>query len=136
MTRIEAKPAIAAVIGLFSTSPDGLREIVRAVVQEMLETEMTDALGAEKGERTSARRLAHQQLPIRRRRISLGVDLDLRRRAVVDQGLLRACAYALLLRRREAASKDVPVEIGRRRYCPWIHPSRPRFAGRLRMRPS
>jgi len=36
-------------------SPDGLREIVRAVMQEMLEAEMTDALAAEKGERTAAR---------------------------------------------------------------------------------
>ena len=55
MTRIEAKPAIAAVNALFSQSPDKLREIVRAVMQEMLEEEMTDALGAEKGERTAAR---------------------------------------------------------------------------------
>jgi len=55
MTRIEAKPAIANVNELFSRSPDGLREIVRAVMQEMLEAEMTDALGAEKGERTAAR---------------------------------------------------------------------------------
>ncbi len=55
MTKSEAKPAIVAVNELFSKSPDGLREIVRAVVQEMLEAEMTDALGAEKGERTGAR---------------------------------------------------------------------------------
>src|SRR6476469_7993658 len=55
MTRIEAKPAIANVNELFSRSPDGLREIVRAVMQEMLEAEMTHALGAEKGERTVAR---------------------------------------------------------------------------------
>jgi len=55
MTKIEAKPAIASVNELFSKSPDGLREIVRAVMQEMLEAEMTDALGAEKGERTAAR---------------------------------------------------------------------------------
>jgi putative transposase len=55
MTKSQAKPAIAAVNALFSQSPDGLREIVRAVMQEMLEAEMTDALGAEKGERTSAR---------------------------------------------------------------------------------
>src|SRR5271167_3120960 len=54
MTKSEAMPAIAAVNELFSKSPDGLREIVRAVVQEMLEAEMTDALGAEKGEGTSA----------------------------------------------------------------------------------
>jgi len=55
MTKIEAKPAAADVKELFSKSPDGLREIVRAVMQEMLEAEMTDALGAEKGERTTAR---------------------------------------------------------------------------------
>src|ERR1700727_2802952 len=55
MTKSEAKPASAAVNELFSKSPDGLREIVRAVMQEMLEAEMTDALGAEKGERTAAR---------------------------------------------------------------------------------
>jgi len=55
MTKSEAKPAIAVVNELFSKSPDGLREIVRAVMQEMLEVEMTDALGAEKGERTAAR---------------------------------------------------------------------------------
>jgi hypothetical protein len=55
MTMSEAKPANAAVNELFSKSPDGLREIVRAVMQEMLEAEMTDALGAEKGERTVAR---------------------------------------------------------------------------------
>ena len=55
MTKNEGKPVIAAVNALFSQSPDGLREIVRAVMQEMLEAEMTDALGAEKGERTGAR---------------------------------------------------------------------------------
>ena len=55
MTKIEAKPAIADVKELFSKSPDGLREIVRAVMQEVLEAEMTDGLGAEKGERTTAR---------------------------------------------------------------------------------
>ena len=40
---------------LFSHSHGGLREIVRAVMQETLEAEMTDALGAEKGDRTTAR---------------------------------------------------------------------------------
>jgi hypothetical protein len=55
MTKIETKPAIAAVNELFAKSPDGLREIVSAVMQAMLEVEMTDALGAGKGERTSAR---------------------------------------------------------------------------------
>src|SRR6516225_2453738 len=55
MTKSEAKPAIVAVNELFAKSPDGLREIVRAVMQEMLEAEMTDAVAAEKGERTVAR---------------------------------------------------------------------------------
>ena len=35
MTKSQAKPAIAAVNELFSKSPDGLREIVRAVMPEM-----------------------------------------------------------------------------------------------------
>ncbi|MBL0408552.1 IS256 family transposase [Microvirga aerilata] len=55
MTNIKDKPATAAIKDLLSQSPDGLREIVRAVMQEMLEAEMSDALQAEKGERTSAR---------------------------------------------------------------------------------
>jgi putative transposase len=55
MTQKEARPTIASVNALFAQNGDGLREVVRAVVQEMLENEMTDALGAEKGERTSAR---------------------------------------------------------------------------------
>ena len=41
MTKTEAKPAAAFVNELLSKSPDGLREIVRAVMQEMLEAEMT-----------------------------------------------------------------------------------------------
>jgi transposase-like protein len=40
---------------IIATFDPSLREIVRAVMQEMLEAEMTDALGAEKGERTAAR---------------------------------------------------------------------------------
>ena len=55
MTKSEARPAIVAVNELFAKSPDGLREIVRAVMQEVLEAEMTDAIGAEKGERTAGR---------------------------------------------------------------------------------
>jgi transposase-like protein len=55
MTSTKDKPAAAAIKDLLSQSPDGLREIVRAVMQEMLEAEMTDALQAEKSERTSAR---------------------------------------------------------------------------------
>jgi putative transposase len=55
MTSTKDKPAAAAIKDLLSQSPDALREIVRSVMQEMLEAEMTDALQAEKGERTAAR---------------------------------------------------------------------------------
>ena len=55
MTRTEAKTASASLQELFSQSPDGLRDIVHAVMQEVLEAEMTDAVGAAKGERTPAR---------------------------------------------------------------------------------
>src|ERR671928_50251 len=55
MTNAKDKPATAAIKDLLSQSPDGLREIVRAVMQEMLEAEMTDALQAGKGERTATR---------------------------------------------------------------------------------
>jgi transposase-like protein len=44
MTNSEAKPAIAAV-NIFAKSPDWLREIVRAVMQEMLEAERTALVG-------------------------------------------------------------------------------------------
>jgi putative transposase len=55
MTKAENKPAIAAVKELFAQNPDGLKELVRAVMQEMLEAEMTDAVGAAKGERSDGR---------------------------------------------------------------------------------
>jgi putative transposase len=55
MTKSEGRPALAAVKDLLAANSDGLRAIVHAVRQEMLEAEMTDALGAEKGERTPTR---------------------------------------------------------------------------------
>jgi putative transposase len=55
MTKAEIKPAIAAVKELFAQNPDGLKELVRAVMQELLEAEMTDALGAAKSERSDGR---------------------------------------------------------------------------------
>jgi putative transposase len=55
MTKLEGKTRIATVKELFSTHPDGLKEIVRTVLQEVLEAEMTEALAAEKGERSPSR---------------------------------------------------------------------------------
>ncbi|SFG40920.1 Transposase, Mutator family [Novosphingobium sp. CF614] len=55
MTKTEDRPTIAAVQELLKQSPDGLREIVRNVMQQMLEAEMSDALGAGKCERVEGR---------------------------------------------------------------------------------
>ena len=49
MTKTEAKPVARSSTSLFSRSPDGLRELVRAVMQEVLEAEMTEALGRREG---------------------------------------------------------------------------------------
>jgi transposase-like protein len=56
MTTAHVTPALGLAKDLLSGNPDGLKELVRAVLQEVLEAEMTDALGAEKGQRTEARR--------------------------------------------------------------------------------
>jgi putative transposase len=55
MTKSEIKPAIAAVKELMSQEPDALREIVRSVMQAMLEAEMDETVGAGKSERSEAR---------------------------------------------------------------------------------
>lgn len=55
MTKKEAKLASNAVKDLLLQNPDGWREVVRMVLQEVLEAEMSDALGAAKGERTPER---------------------------------------------------------------------------------
>jgi putative transposase len=55
MTVAQAKLSVAAAKELLKGNPDRLREVVRAVLQEVLEAEMTDALGAAKGERSAGR---------------------------------------------------------------------------------
>ena len=56
MTKPEPTAAVALSKAALLADPDFLREIVRATLQEMLEAEMTDALGAAKGERSEGRR--------------------------------------------------------------------------------
>lgn len=55
MTRSENKPSIAAVKELMGANRDALRVIVQDLLQEMLEGEMTEALGAAKSERSDGR---------------------------------------------------------------------------------
>jgi hypothetical protein len=59
MPRGKLRPTLDEVKALLAADRDVLRPLVQAVLQELLEAEMTAALGAEKGERTPAR-LGHR----------------------------------------------------------------------------
>lgn len=52
---LRGESAIAAVKDILLSNPDGLHEVIRAVMQEVLEAEMDEALGASKSERTPER---------------------------------------------------------------------------------
>jgi len=55
MTKREGKSASAAVKDILLDQPDVVRELMRVALQEVLEAEMDETLGAAKGERTSER---------------------------------------------------------------------------------
>jgi transposase-like protein len=55
MTRNENKPSITAVKELMGANHDALRKIMQDLLQEMLEGEMTEALGAGNSERSDER---------------------------------------------------------------------------------
>lgn len=55
MTKIESKTASAAIKDILLSNPEGLHEVIRAMMQEVLEAEMEEALGASKGERIPER---------------------------------------------------------------------------------
>jgi putative transposase len=55
MTQEKSSAAYASLKALAAEDQDFVRHLVREVMQEILEAEMTDALGAESGERTEAR---------------------------------------------------------------------------------
>ena len=55
MPRGKLRPALTEVKALLSEDQDFLRPLVQAILQELLEAEMTEVLGAEKGERTPQR---------------------------------------------------------------------------------
>jgi transposase-like protein len=59
MPRGKLRPTLAEVKALLVEDRDFLRPVVETVLQELLEAEMTEALGAEKGERTP-QRLGHR----------------------------------------------------------------------------
>ena len=55
MTKREGKGEVVGLKGLLSRDEEFLRTAVQALVQEALEAEMTEAIGAAKGERTEDR---------------------------------------------------------------------------------
>jgi putative transposase len=55
MTKTESKTASAAVKDILLFEPARTAQVIRAVMQEVLEAEMDEALGASKGERTAER---------------------------------------------------------------------------------
>jgi putative transposase len=55
MTKREHRLGGSELKALLLSDADGFRQVLQTVVQEVLEAEMTEALGAEKGERTAAR---------------------------------------------------------------------------------
>src|SRR5262249_36890339 len=59
MAKLDATPARVDWKALLSGEEDGFRVLLQQVVQEVLEAEMTEALQAEKGERTASR-LGHR----------------------------------------------------------------------------
>ena len=48
MTKTESRTASSAVKDILLSNPDGLHEVIRAVMQEVLEAEMDEAVGASK----------------------------------------------------------------------------------------
>jgi hypothetical protein len=55
MTVVKLRSALAEIKSLLSTDTDFLRPLVRVVLQEVMEGEMTEALGAGKSERVEGR---------------------------------------------------------------------------------
>ena len=55
MTKRQGKSGAIDIKAVLAANEEFLRGLVRLALQEVLEAEMTDALGAEKGERTSGR---------------------------------------------------------------------------------
>ncbi|MER9251859.1 transposase, partial [Mesorhizobium sp. M0598] len=55
MTNREVRLSRGELKALLLSDEDGFRQALQSVVQEVLEAEMTEAIGAEKGERTAER---------------------------------------------------------------------------------
>jgi putative transposase len=61
MTRKNSNRTTSEIKAMMGEDGDFLRPIVRTVIEEFLEAEMTEAIGAQKGERVEGRSLALEQ---------------------------------------------------------------------------
>lgn len=77
MTRKEAKSGVIELKALLERDEDYLRAMVQSIVQATLEAEMTEAIGAEKGERTEMR-LSYRSGHYRRSLVTRVGTLELR----------------------------------------------------------
>jgi transposase-like protein len=107
MPQGKLRPTLAEVKALLAQDRDFVRPIVEGVLQELLEAEMTAALGAEKGERTPARRERRSSwrdflLGLRERGLS-GVEFVVSD----DHGGLRQAIIEVLPARRSAPTTKV-----------------------------
>jgi transposase-like protein len=78
MANREATPARHDWKAVLASDEDGFRALLQTVVQEVLEAEMTEALQAEKGERTASR-LGHRSGYYDRKLVTRIGVLELRR---------------------------------------------------------
>ena len=99
MTEKTIKPVVALAKEAIASDAEGLKALMRAAFQEVLEAEMTEALGAGKSERTE-RRLGHRSgyyerdLITRIGKIELRVPQDRGGRFSTDPGLDPAAGAA------------------------------------------
>ena len=77
MTKVESKGSRIDLKGLLAEDADVLRTLMRTALQEVLEAEMADTVGAAKGERTPAR-LGYRSGYYRRTLITRVGKLELR----------------------------------------------------------
>lgn len=126
----KSKPSVVSVEGLLGQNRDVFKELLRESLKEALAAQMTEAIGAEPGERTPDRagwRAGYYSRILRSRRC--GVDsFDIR--------MKRACEGRLLFKRNCRARIDQPLDrlpsrrcghLGRReqRRCAWPLPQHP-----------
>src|SRR4029077_19706658 len=77
MTRKDSNRTISEIKAMMAEDGDFLRPMVRTVIQEFLEAEMAEAVGAEKGERVEGR-LSYRSGYYPRSLITRGGQLELR----------------------------------------------------------